>query len=187
VAACEAVAFAELGALDPGLELAVPPPAKPFVSGTRLAPAAPVLNGLLESPGCAALERTLASCNFSTPEVAPFWERASPELFAVLELPAFALIFSAAPVLVTLERSKFGLVELELNLGRLDCCAALGASNGERCCTLITCEALGLRSFNGACSVFTTGFGKGLETAISGSTRGVAGLTALETGVLTFA
>ncbi len=165
VAACEALGLAELGALVSRLVLTLPPPAKPFVSGARLAPAAPALNGLLESPGCAALERTLASCSFSVPELAPFWERARFAVFAVLEPPAFALIFSDVPVLITLERNKLGLAELELKFGKMACCAALGASNGERCCNLITCEALGFSIFNGACSVLTTGFGNGLETA----------------------
>lgn len=178
VAACETVEFAELGAFVSRLEPVPPPPAKPFVSGARLAPDAPTLKGLLASPGCAALERTLASCNFPAPEVAPLETRARPELFAVLELPEVVLIFSAAPVLVTLERNKFGLARLELKLGNIACCAEDGASNGERCCSLITCEALGFNSFNGACRVLTTGFGNGLEMAISDSTRGVTGLTA---------
>ncbi len=187
VAACETVPFCELGAFVSKLELALPAPAKPFVSGARLAPATPVLNGLPESPGCAALERTLASCNFSTPAALPFWERARFELLALLELPELALTFSEPPVLVTLERNKLGLAELELNLGRAACCAGVGASNGERCCNLITCEALGFESLNGGCRVFTTGFGKGLDTATSGFTCGVTSLTARATGVFTFA
>lgn len=187
VAGCEAVGLAELGELVSRLELAVPPPANPFVSGARLAPAAPALNGLLESAGCAALERTLASCSFSAPAAAPFWGRTRFAEFNVLEPPAFALIFSALPVLVTLERNKLGLATLAVNLGKLACCAALGASSGERCCNLITCEELGLGSFNGGCSVFTMGFGNGLETVTSAFTRGVTALTTGATGVLTFA
>ncbi len=122
VAACEVVGLAELGAFVSRLELA-PPPAKPFVSGARLAPEAPVLKGLLASPGCAALERTLASRNFSVSEVAALEERVNPEFPALLEPPAFALIFSAAPVLVTLERNKLGLAILELKFGNIACCA----------------------------------------------------------------
>ena len=72
VAACEALGVAELGALVSRLEFPVPPAAKPFVSGARLAPGAAALKGLPESPGCAALERTLASCSFSAPAATPF-------------------------------------------------------------------------------------------------------------------
>lgn len=184
VAACEAVGFEELSAFVWRLELE-PPPAKPFVSGARLAPEAPALNGLPESPGCATLERTLASCSFSTPELTPLEGRARAEFPALLEPPDLALIFSAVPVLVTLERNKLGLATLELKLGKMACCAALGARSGERCCNLITCEPLGLASLNGGCSVLTTGLGSGLETATSGATRGVTGFVARETGILT--
>jgi hypothetical protein len=137
-----------LGALVSSPELAVPPTAKPLVSGARLALATPPdLTGLPESDGCAALERTLASCKRSVPEVAAPEERAMAASVAPLEPTApleAALSFSELPVLVTFERNKFGLVELELRLGKFaNCCPGLGASNGERCCNFITCEEFG--------------------------------------------
>jgi hypothetical protein len=156
VAACDVGRPDVLGAFVSRLELAEPPPAKPLVSGARLVlAAAPDLNGLLErsealrgllleSPGCAALERTLASCNFSAPELAPLEVRARAALFALLGLLELALIFSALPVLVTLERNRLGVVELELRLGKFAArVPGFGASKGERWRKVMTCDEFG--------------------------------------------
>ncbi len=174
----------------------VRPPAKPLVSGARLAPELALdLNGLLESPGWAALERTRASCKRSTPEVAPLEVRAmvefSLEPAALLES---ALSFSAPPVLLMFERNKLGLETLGFKLGKIAVCDGFGASNGERCLRVMTCEDRGLLSVDGGLSVRFTGLGNGLDTtgATSGRTSravtlGGTRVGARGAGVATFA
>ena len=135
-APCEVGRLSEVGALASRPEAAVLPPAKPLVSGVKL-----VLARALEavrlpvSPGCAALERTLASRKGSTPEALTIEERANAES-PLLELapPAAELNLSEALVLLTPERNKFGLTVLGLRFGRDESCwAGFGASKGERC------------------------------------------------------
>ena len=135
-APCEVGRLSEVGALASRPEAAVLPPAKPLVSGVKL-----VLARALEalrlpvSPGCAALERTLASRKGSTPEALTIEERANAES-PLLELapPAAELNWFEALVLLTPERNKFGLTVLGLRFGRDESCwAGFGASKGERC------------------------------------------------------